>query len=143
MSDLREEVIEEAEIIKHAGEIPEVALWNSLHYLTEDPEGPKIELTPQEKSFLKGAVIERYLIIIKRDLTYENRDKSYYRGLERALINWQRLKTFVQKEGFSLDTLQKEVKFWLEDYLRKLTPEEKRKEASKIEEFLKLLKEKD
>ncbi|AEH44281.1 hypothetical protein Thein_0399 [Thermodesulfatator indicus DSM 15286] len=139
MSSLREEVIEEAEIIKHAGEIPEVALWNSLHYLTEDPEGPKLNLTSQEKNYLKKAVIDRYLSIIKRDLTYENRKESYYRGIERALINWKRLKNFTKKENFPLEPLRKEVKIWLQKYMANLSPEEQEKEKVHLEELKKLL----
>ncbi len=100
---LREEIREEAEIIKDSGEIPEVAYWNSLYYLEEDPEGPRLTLTPEEKRFLKRAVIARYLFIIERDLTFENIGKPFYRGLTRAAINWKRLRRFLRKEGFSVE----------------------------------------
>ena len=101
---IREEVLEEADIIRFSGgEIPEVALWNGIHYLTQDEEGPRLKLTPHEERFLKRAVIERYLTIIERDLTLANIDQSLYRGVKRAAINWQRLKAFMVKEGFSLE----------------------------------------
>jgi len=116
---VREAVLEEAEIIRRdGGEIPEVTLWNCLHYLTEDPEGPRLRLTPEEMRLLKQAVIERYLFIIKRDLTYANMDKSFYRGLTRALINWQRLKGFVLREGFSLEAIRLKVLEYLRDFLQ-------------------------
>jgi len=100
---LREEILEEAEIIKHSGEIPEVAFWNSIYYLEEDPEGPKLVVGPEERRFLKKAVISRYLFIIQRDLTFENIGKSFYRGLTRAAINWRRLRAFLEREGFSIE----------------------------------------
>ncbi len=101
MENIRDEVLEEAEIIKHSGEIPEVAYWNSIYYLCEDKDGPQMVLKQEEKKILKKAVIERYLIIIKRDLSFENIGKPFYRGLKRAIINWQRLLNFLKKEGFS------------------------------------------
>ncbi len=118
---IREPVLEEAELIRRdGGEIPEVTFWNCLHYFTEDPEGPRLELTPEELRVLKRAVIERYLFIIKRDLTYANIDKSFYRGLGRALINWRRLKAFVSREGFSLEALRLKVLEYLRRFLEDL-----------------------
>ena len=35
---------EELLLVRHSGEIPEVALHASVHYLTEDPEGPGLVL---------------------------------------------------------------------------------------------------
>lgn len=99
---MRKEVLLEAEFIKiEGGEIPEVYFWNSYFWLTENPPlGLGLELTFEELEILKKAVLERYLIIIKRDLTYENIGSSSYRGLERAWINLLRLKKFLQKENF-------------------------------------------
>ncbi len=103
MKNIRDEVLEEAEIIKHSGEIPEVAYWNSIYYLCEDEDGLKMVLNLSEKKVLKKAVIERYLTIIKRDLSYENIGKPSYRGLRRAIVNWQRLVSFLKKEGFPVE----------------------------------------
>ncbi len=136
---MREPVLEEAELIRRdGGEIPEVTFWNCLHYLTEDPEGPKLELSPKELRVLKRAVIERYLFIIKRDLTYANIDKSFYRGLLRALINWRRLKAFVSREGFSLEALRLKVLEHLRLFLRDLSlaMEELPFEEEDLREFL-------
>ncbi len=106
---IREEVLEEAEIIRHSGEIPEVALWNSLYYLTTDEEGPRLTLSEAEARILKRAVVERYLTIIERDLTVENIGKSFYRGVNRAMVNWERLAGFARREGFSLEALRQIV----------------------------------
>jgi len=97
---IRAEVQEEAEfILREGGEIPEVAFWNAYLYLTQAPDGPRLDLTEKEIFCLKEAVINRYLKIIERDLTITNIEKSFYRGPQRARINWQRLKRFLEKEG--------------------------------------------
>ncbi len=139
--NLREEIIEEAEIIKDSGEIPEVAYWNSLYYLEEDPEGPKFTLTPEEKRFLKRAVIARYLFIIKRDLTFENIGKPFYRGLTRAAINWKRLCTFLKKEGFSTEAPSLLVLEDLRRFLRQVAPKPEiiTLDLEEIKDFLKAL----
>ncbi len=136
---LREEIIEEAEIIKDSGEIPEVAYWNSLYYLEEDPEGPKLTLTPEEKRFLKRAVIARYLFIIKRDLTFENIGKPFYRGLTRAAINWKRLRRFLKKEGFSAEAPSLLILEDLRRFLRQAAshPEKITLSLEEIRNFLK------
>ncbi|PMP68938.1 MAG: hypothetical protein C0190_00760 [Thermodesulfobacterium geofontis] len=102
---IREEVLREAEVIKYeGGEIPEVFFWNSYFYLTEPPpKGLGLNLTKEEIQFLKKAVIERYLEIIKRDLTPENIEKPFYRGIKRVIINLRRLKNFAEKEGLESD----------------------------------------
>ncbi|MEW6219497.1 MAG: hypothetical protein AB1634_08175 [Thermodesulfobacteriota bacterium] len=86
---------EEAFLIRHSGgEIPEVALHSSRHYLEEDPEGPGLRLTADEQAQLAEAVVLRYCAIILRDLDPGNRDRRLYRGLARAAANWGRLVRF-------------------------------------------------
>lgn len=119
---IREEVREEADIIRFSGgEIPEVTLWNSIHYLTQDEDGPGLELSPFEERLLKRAVVERYLTIIERDLTVANIDQSFYRGVTRAAINWRRLKGFILREGFSLDAARWPVVENLRRFLEELS----------------------
>ncbi len=108
---------EEALIIRHSGEIPEVAYHNSLYHLTADPEGPGMELSPEELSLLKQAVTERYEWIIMRDINPENRNRRIYRGLERCAINWYRLKAFCKKEGFRINDIRKRVAASLKKFL--------------------------
>ena len=66
--DKKKYIEEEAFMIVHSGEIPQVTLQSSLHYLTEDPEGPCLELNGDDIIPLKQAVVERYRVIILRDL---------------------------------------------------------------------------
>lgn len=85
---------EELLMVRHSGEIPEVALHASLHYLCEDLEGPRFLLANEEMRALQDAALERYREIILRDLDLANRDRSLFRGIKRALHNWYRFARF-------------------------------------------------
>ena len=52
---------EELLLVRHSGEIPEVALHSSLYYLQDDEEGPQLRLTAEEQQLLEQActVLER------------------------------------------------------------------------------------
>lgn len=130
--EIREEVLSEAELIKHeGGEIPEIAFWNSYYWLTDQPpKGMGLKLNEKEMMILKEAVIERYLTIIKRDLTYENFGKPFFRGIERATINLNRLKKYLKKENLKIKypEIKKQIKEWFDTLLKIL--------KSKNEEFL-------
>lgn len=116
-SDKKAYIEEETFIIRHAGEIPEVAYQGSLYYLTEDPVGPGIVLEPDDATPLRKAVIERYREIILRDLDPENRDKRIYRGLARCLANWQRLLKFCAREKMDSRVIQNEAATALQKFL--------------------------
>jgi hypothetical protein len=105
-------------IVRNSGEIPEVALHGSLYYLTQDPEGPGLELDHLEVRMLKNMVVERYREIIHRDLEPGNRDLSIYRGVARALANWRRLAGFCRKEGRPNEAYRLEVARALVAFLR-------------------------
>ena len=90
---------DEVLIIEESGEMPEVAYHGTIYYLTRDPDGPSLTLDAQDHIPLKKAVIQRYMTIMIRDLTPDNRSKSLYRGLERCICNWQRLKLFSTREA--------------------------------------------
>ncbi|PIE57426.1 MAG: hypothetical protein CSA33_08630 [Desulfobulbus propionicus] len=90
---------EEALIVRHSGELPEVILHASLAYLCEDREGPRLQLAPEERAVLEQAARERYLEIVCRDLEPDNRDLSMFRGMQRAYVNWQRLLRFCERVG--------------------------------------------
>lgn len=106
---MREEVIEEKEIIAHSGEMPEVAFHNSLYFLTEDPDGPHLTLTPKEIAFLKQGVIERYKRIILRDLNPQMRGRSEFRSIKRAIVNCKRLKRYTKKEQLNISDIIPEL----------------------------------
>lgn len=97
-------------IILHSGEIPEVAYHGSLHHLTEDPNGPLLKKEDIDLTPLKEAVIMRYQTIIFRDLDHKNREKRIYRGLARAIVNYDRLNKFAKLEGMATQHIQNEIK---------------------------------
>jgi len=139
---VKDEVLREAEIIKYeGGEIPEVFFWNSYFYLTEPPpKGLGLILNEEELLVLKRAVIERYLEIIKRDLTPENIEKPFYRGIKRAIVNLGRLKKFAEKEGLEADFklgLEK-IKNWIK-ILKTQKPNFQKEKLKELEELLRSL----
>lgn len=120
---VREQLIEDEyfQILK-AGELPEIAYHSAIYHLTQDPEGPKLELTPEEISRFKCAVVECYKEIIFRDITPENRDKRKYRGLQRAYVNITRLTKFCDRENIKIDDIISEIShkalFFLENEIK-------------------------
>jgi len=98
MTKMQHLIEEEVFAIRQSGEMPEVALHTALHYLQEDPEGPRVTLSPENLRLLKDAVENRYQRILMRDLNPRYRGRSIYRGLARAIANWQRLERFCHRE---------------------------------------------
>ncbi len=84
-------------MVRHSGEIPEVALYSALHHLSEDPGGPGIILTPGQRARLLDGASQRYLEITLRDLLPQNMGTSAYRGIRRSYINWQRFLLFCER----------------------------------------------
>lgn len=83
---------DEAWLIETAGEMPEVALHESLHHLGE--------VTPGELDCLRGAVVRAFLRLLARDLDHANLGQPHFRGLERAWRNWSRLEGFLGRCGW-------------------------------------------
>ena len=108
---------EELLLVRHSGEIPEVALHGSLHYLCNDPEGPCLILADEELRPFQEAALERYQEIILRDLDPANRDRSLFRGIKRAFDNWQRFARFSEQIGSSPEEFRKKVAHALFAYL--------------------------
>jgi len=98
MTDRRRLIEDEIFAIQQSGEMPEVALHTALYDLREDPGGPRLDLVPEEIAQMKDAVEQRYRRILLRDLNPRFRDRAIYRGLARAIANWQRLARFCQRE---------------------------------------------
>ncbi|MFP7753554.1 hypothetical protein ACLG6S_02690 [Thermodesulfobacteriota bacterium B35] len=90
---------EELLILRHSGEIPEIAYHSSLHYLCQDGEGPGLVLSDRELRALQDAALERSREIVLRDLDPANRDLSLYRGVRRSICNWQRHLDFCRRIG--------------------------------------------
>jgi hypothetical protein len=115
---MREEVIEEKEIIAHSGEMPEVAFGSSLYFLIEDPDGPHLTLTSEEITLLKQGVIERYKRIILRDLNPRIRERGEFRSIERAIVNYKRLKRYLEKEQLNISDIIPELAQALTLYMK-------------------------
>lgn len=98
MKEVAEHIDNEWFVVRHSGELPEVALHSSLYYLTEAEDGPRLTLAEHHLRELQVAAMERYRDIILRDLLPENRDASMYRGVKRAIINYQRYQRFCSRQ---------------------------------------------
>lgn len=108
MSRPRQELLEnEWFVVRHSGEIPEIALHSALHYLTEDLNGPQLQLGIEELHSLQEAAATRYQEIIRRDLCYENHKLTIYRGIQRAIFNWHRFVAFCERQDTACRTLHK------------------------------------
>lgn len=94
-------------MVRHSGEIPEIALHSAFYYLTEDPDGPRLQLGMEEIQYLQEAAAVRYQEIILRDLCYENRSLPIYRGVRRAIFNWHRFLAFHDRQTKTCDTLDR------------------------------------
>jgi len=94
-------------IVRNSGEIPEITFHATLHYLTEDTDGPGLLLTQAELDELKDAAVKRYQEIILRDMNIENFHKSLYRGLRRSLFNWHRFVAFRKRQSIQVDDFKK------------------------------------
>jgi hypothetical protein len=115
--DKKTYIEEEAFMIEHSGEIPEVAMHSSLYYLGKDPEGPGLRLDADDILSLKQAVVKRYREIILRDLDPENRDKTIYRGLARCAVNLQRLLKFCDSENQDYQAIKLETANALQKFI--------------------------
>jgi hypothetical protein len=111
---IRLEIVEEADgIVWQSGEIPEVGLYDALHHL----EQSGFRLEKAELRLLEEAVTRRYWDMVQRDLLRENLGESFFRGPERAWINWQRLRKYARKHGFDLEQYREKAAVLLKNYL--------------------------
>lgn len=110
----RPEIKEEAEnITLQGGEIPEVALHESLHYLAQ----AGLEPWPEERRLLEEAVVARYQDLIRRDLDPSNQSLSAFRSPKRARINLKRLLKFAERGGMDMNGFIQEAGMMLMAYL--------------------------
>ncbi len=124
MTETESLLAEEMLIVRHSGEIPEIAFHGSLYYLCEDPAGPQLTLSQEELDSLRQQVVARYREILLRDLSPENRDARIYRGLKRCIFNWERLgKFYTRQEMVIEETLRQEIAEALRGFLRQETME--------------------
>ena len=119
MTETESLLAEELLIVRHSGEIPEIAFHGSLYYLCEDPDGPQLTLSQEELDSLRQQVMARYREIMLRDLDPKNRDARIYRGLKRCIFNWERLGKFCTRQAMEIEaTLRQEIAEALRCFLR-------------------------
>jgi hypothetical protein len=99
LDQIRDEVQDEVAAVAHAGEMPEVARAEAVHFLTADPEGPGLDLTPHELAALDRATVEAYLRLLRRDLNVRTVGRRAWRGLNRGAANLGRLAAFIERHG--------------------------------------------
>ncbi len=105
-------------MLRHSGEIPEIAFHSSVYFLCKDPEGPGLEHIPDDAlAKMKKAVFERYRVIVLRDMKPENRDLSIYRGLARSIMNYSRLEHFCSAEALDISDITREAAVYLKKFL--------------------------
>jgi len=118
MSETENLLAEELLIVRHSGEIPEIAFHGSLYYLCEDPAGPQLTLSQEELNLLRQQAVARYREILLRDLSPENRDARIYRGLKRCIFNWERLGKFCVRQEMTVEDVRREIAEALRCFLR-------------------------
>jgi hypothetical protein len=123
MTETESLLAEEILIVRHSGEIPEIAFHGSLYYLCEDPAGPQLTLSQEELDTLRQQVVARYREIMLRDLDPKNRDARIYRGLRRCIFNWERLGKFCTRQAMTVEDVRQEIAEALRGFLRQETEE--------------------
>jgi len=117
MNGVNELLEDEWFVVRHSGEMPEVAYHSALYFLTRDEEGPKLVLSENERMVLKEAAAERYREIVLRDLQPENRGSTAYRGVQRSIHNYRRFKQFCLREQLDMGPFAEEVSASLQSLL--------------------------
>lgn len=108
-AEFENEIENEWYVVRHSGEIPEIALCSALHFLVEDRNGPCGELNGAQTRRLVEAAELRYREIVLRDLSHENRGRPVYRGIKRSITNWGRYETFCKRQGVDPTFLKHET----------------------------------
>lgn len=85
-------------IVRHSGEIPEIAYNSAIYFLTRAKDGPRLELSREQYGVLQEAALLRYTEIVLRDLQHSNMEKSIYRGVERSRVNFARFCNFCRRQ---------------------------------------------
>lgn len=109
MNEVNEFLEDEWFVVRHSGEMPEVAYHSALYFLTRDEDGPRLALGENERMVLKEAAAERYREIVLRDLQPENRGSATYRGVQRSIHNFRRFKQFCVREQLDMGAFVEEV----------------------------------
>ncbi len=85
-------------LVRYSGETPEIAFHAAIYHLTEDNEGPRVQLSQSQYDMLQNAAVDRFLEIIVRDLLHKNSTTTMYRGICRSIVNYQRFRNFCERQ---------------------------------------------
>ena len=96
-------------MVRHSGEIPEIALHASLYFLTRAKEGPYLVLTENQLAILQQAAADRFREIILRDIDCSNIGSSIYRGIARSFANFKRFLAFCERQQLDPGEIRSEV----------------------------------
>lgn len=96
--DWREALENEWYLVRYSGETPEIALHSAIYFLTRAKDGPRLDLSSEQRRWLQAAAVERFSEIILRDLLHENSNTSAYRGPLRSIINYNRFLAFCSRQ---------------------------------------------
>jgi hypothetical protein len=133
MTDVEELVENEWYIVRHSGEIPEIAYNSSIYYLTRSAAGPALQLSVKQSKMLKDAATDRYLEIVLRDLDHSNAGTSMYRGVARSMCNYERFCSFCARQQISPEIVRTPAAKALALFLRvELSLFEKRDSSSTL-----------
>lgn len=103
-------------LVRHSGETPEIALHSALYFLTRSKDGPHLKLNDMQLADLQAAAVERFYEIITRDIIPANVGTPGYRGIERAIVNYQRYLSFLGRQSLE-NTLRESVGRQLIEFL--------------------------
>lgn len=94
-------------VVRHSGEIPEIAYNSAVYFLTRAVGGPQLTLAESQRGHLKQAAVDRFEEIISRDLYHENITTPGYRGVARSLCNYERFVQFCKRQDLSPLSIRK------------------------------------
>jgi hypothetical protein len=104
--ELREVLENEWYLVRYSGETPEIALHSAIYFLTRAKDGPRLELSSEQRRWLQAAAQERFAEIILRDLLHENSTTSAYRGPLRSIVNYNRFLVFCSRQELDATTIR-------------------------------------
>jgi hypothetical protein len=104
--ELSEVLENEWYLVRYSGETPEIALHSAIYFLTRAKDGPRHELSGEQRHWLQAAAQERFAEIILRDLLHQNSATSAYRGPLRSIVNYNRFLVFCSRQELDATTIR-------------------------------------
>ncbi len=115
--ELREVLENEWYLVRYSGETPEIALHSAIYFLTRAKDGPRLDLSSEQRRWLLAAAEVRYSEIILRDLFHDNSKSSAYRGPLRSIVNYNRYLTFCSRQELDATSIRQRTAAALRAFL--------------------------